>query len=113
MSIAKVTPSSVTAERIIGGFDVGGWTNAPLRLQQTIRLNAGRKAVFALIADHGRITEWFPLVAQVDVCNQHADTPGGIGAVRCCTLTNDAVMMETILACNPPWLFGGLCDSRR
>ena len=104
MITEQIYNASSTTEYVVDGFDIEGWTNAPLRLQHAIRLAAPRTDVFALIADHGRIPEWFPMVAQVDVCNQHADAPGGIGAIRYCTLTNGVVMAETILACNAPQL---------
>ena len=40
--------ASSTTECVADGFDIEGWTNAPLRLQQVIQLAAPQAEIFAL-----------------------------------------------------------------
>lgn len=70
------------------------FTQAPLRVERTISLNAGPEKVWALVSDHEKIPTYLPLIEKVTVDNSNASTANGVGAVRICSLGDMALKEE-------------------
>ena len=98
--------ATTTAPRILGTVNVDDVTQAPLQVTRSLRVKATREKVFEFIADHSGWTSWFPILADVEVDNSAAQTPGGSGAVRTCTLVNGARFAENIVGYEAPAGFG-------
>jgi uncharacterized protein YndB with AHSA1/START domain len=95
-----------TTPRTVGSLNIDAVTSAPLRVIKTTRLNAPLAEVFAIIADHGGLSAWFPLIEQVQVDHHNAAVEGGDGTIRSCTLQGGAVLHETIMGYDPPHMYG-------
>jgi hypothetical protein len=95
-----------TAPRTVGTLNIDDVTSAPLHLITTARLNAPLAQVFAVIADHGGLSAWIPLIEQVQVDHRNATVEDGDGTIRSCTLQGGAVLKETIVGFDPPHMYG-------
>lgn len=73
-----------------------------VRLEQHLRIAAPRGLVWAILADHERMPEWFP-VREVILKQAGSPEPGGVGAVRVAR-TLGVVIEEHISAFKPPEL---------
>jgi hypothetical protein len=95
-----------TTPRTVGTLNIDTVTSAPLRVITTARLDAPLVEVFAVIADHGGLSAWLPLIEQVQVDHSNAAVEGGDGTVRSCTLQGGAILQETIIGFDPPHMYG-------
>ncbi len=76
--------------------------NAPLQMEFSVELKAPQEQVFAFISDFSRLPEWMPTLSRVDVDNTHAQTPGGVGAVRQIRSPGGKRTYETVKRFEPP-----------
>jgi uncharacterized protein YndB with AHSA1/START domain len=76
----------------------------PLVLARAIRLAAAPERVFAFITDFERLPEWMPMMRRAWVDNRHAQTPGGVGAVRMIDSGFGKPTEERVVALEPPSL---------
>ena len=95
--------------RIVGGFDVGTYTDAPLRADCCALLDAPPATVFAQISDHTRLFQWLPLVSASTVSRRHALTRDGVSTVRWLRL-GPFTVQEYIVAAHPPHLLASCIE---
>ena len=78
----------MTKHDMTGFFEVDPlrFTQAPLRAEQTVSLNAPPEEVWALISDHEKLPMYLSFVQKVTVDNSNASTANGVGAVRNCSI---------------------------
>jgi carbon monoxide dehydrogenase subunit G len=95
----------MTKHDITGFFPVDplNFTKAPLRVEQTVSLNATPDKVWALISDHEKLPKYLSFVQEVTIDNTNASVANGVGAVRTCNigdiqLVEDIRLWETNLA---------------
>ena len=81
------------------------YTSAPLQHTLTLELEATPEEVWALISDHEALPTFFPLINKVTVDNSSAASPGGVGAVRSCSL-GEMQLTESIRVFEPGRAFG-------
>ena len=93
----------MTADRIIGGFNIDTYTSAPLRVAQAITIDAPPRLVFAIISDHANLFRWLPGVRQVNVNRGHATVRNGVGTIRYLH-TGLNTIREYVIAYHPPHL---------
>jgi carbon monoxide dehydrogenase subunit G len=79
-------------------IDPAQYTSAPLRAEATFQLDAPPKEVWALMSDHEAMPSYMPMVHKVTVDNSKAGTKGGVGAVRTCSIGDDAFHEEIRLS---------------
>ena len=90
-------------DRIIGGFDVDTYSDAPLRVTRMAYFDAPPGDIFAVISDHGQLDRWLPLVQRVYLNRGHADVFNGVGTTRYLQ-TVVFNIREYIIAFDPPRL---------
>lgn len=90
-------------DRIIGGFDVDTYTDAPLRVARIAYCDAPAKEIFAIISDHAHLDRWLPLVNRIYLNRGHADVRNGVGTTRYLHATLFS-LREYIIAFDPPHL---------
>lgn len=90
-------------ERIVGGFDAGTYTDAPLRADCLALLEAPPARVFAQLSDHTKLYRWLPLVSASTVSRRHALARDGVSTVRWLRL-GPFTVQEYIVASHPPHL---------
>lgn len=90
-------------DRIIGGFDVDTYTDAPLRVSRAVYFDAPPKTVFVAISDHAHLENWMPLVRRVNLNRGHASAYNGVGTIRYLN-TGAFTIREYIIAYDPPRL---------
>ena len=71
-----------SVDRIVGGFDVGTYTDAPLRADCLALLDAPPAKIFAHISDHASLFHWLPLISASTVSRRHALARDGVSTVR-------------------------------
>ena len=87
----------MTKHDMTGFFQVDPlkFTQAPLRAERTVSLNASPDKVWALISDHEKLPTYLSFVQKVTVDNANATTANGVGAVRTCSI-GDIALIEDI-----------------
>jgi uncharacterized protein YndB with AHSA1/START domain len=90
-------------DRIIGGFDVDTYSDAPLRVRRMAYFDAPPGDIFAVISDHGHLDRWLPLVERVYLNRGHADVRNGVGTTRYLH-TAFFTIREYVIAYDPPRL---------
>ncbi|MDE0610674.1 MAG: SRPBCC family protein [Anaerolineaceae bacterium] len=90
-------------DRIVRGFDVGTYTDAPLRADCLALLEAPPVRIFEVISNHTKLFLWLPLVSDSTVSRRHALQRDGVSTVRWLHLGAFTVQ-EYIVASNPPHL---------
>lgn len=90
-------------DRIVRGFDVGTYTDAPLRADCLALLEAPPARIFEVISDHTKLFLWLPLVSDSTVSRRHALQRDGVSTVRWLHLGAFTVQ-EYIVASHPPHL---------
>jgi hypothetical protein len=86
------------------GFDPTEFTSAPLQTEGWIKFTGPPDQVFARIANHVGMTEWLPLLKNVDVINPRELAPGesAIGTTRELTFQGGILLVEQVVYWNPP-----------
>ncbi len=92
-----------SVDRIVGGFDVGTYTDAPLRADCLALLDAPPAKIFAHISDHTGLFHWLPLISASTVSRRHALARDGVSTVRWLRL-GPFTLQEYIVASHPPHL---------
>ena len=90
-------------DRIIGGFDVDTYSDAPLRVTRMAYFDTSPKNIFAVISKHSHLDQWMPLVKRVYLNRGHADVFNGVGTTRYLD-TTFATVREYVIAFDPPRL---------
>ena len=90
-------------ERIVGGFDVGTYTDAPLRADCHALLEAPPARIYAQLSDHTKLYRWLPLISASTVSRRHALARDGVSTVRWLRL-GPFTVQEYIVAAHPPHL---------
>lgn len=90
-------------DRIVGGFDVGTYTDAPLRADCQALLDAPPARIFAQLSDHTKLYRWLPLISASTVSRRHALARDGVSTVRWLSL-GPFTVQEYIVAVHPPHL---------
>ena len=92
-----------SVDRIVGGFDVGTYTDAPLRADCLALLDAPPAKIFAHISDHASLFHWLPLISASTVSRRHALARDGVSTVRWLRL-GPFTVQEYVVASHPPHL---------
>ena len=87
--------------RIVRGFDVGTYSDAPLRADCLALLEAPPARVFEVISDHTKLFQWLPLISASTVSRRHALARDGVSTVRWLRL-GPFTVQEYIVASHPP-----------
>jgi hypothetical protein len=95
---------------ITGGLNITRFTQAPLRLVQSVWLKASQEKVFSIVSNHNELEKLFPWIQSVSVDSSQADVEGGVGVRRCCNFGNGLVLEETIVGWNPPYMYAYACQ---
>ena len=90
-------------DRIVRGFDVGTYTDAPLRADCLVLLEAPPARIFEVISDHTKLFQWLPLVSASTVSRRHALQRDGVSTVRWLRL-GPFTVQEYVVASHPPHL---------
>lgn len=90
-------------DRIVRGFDVGTYTDAPLRADCSALLDAPPARIFEVISDHTKLFQWLPLISASTVSRRHALARDGVSTVRWLRL-GPFTVQEYIVASHPPYI---------
>lgn len=98
----KTKTRTMTTTKTVSASD---YTSAPLQHTLALELEATPEEVWALISDHEALPTFFPLINKVTVDNSSAASPGGVGAVRSCSL-GEMQLTESVRVFEPGEAFG-------
>lgn len=81
---------------------VSEFTKAPQQIKKTHFIAAPIESVWQIVADHQGMTQWVPMIKQVDLVKEDRDGHWGEGSERHCQFGPD-LLQEKIVHWDPPY----------
>ncbi|OAV45189.1 SRPBCC family protein [Lewinella sp. 4G2] len=83
-------------------FNAKDYTNAPQQLRKTRLINAPIEEVWDVVANHGGMTEWMPMISHVELTKPNANGEFTEGCERECQFGPD-LLKEKIVFWDAPY----------
>ena len=83
-------------------FTPTDYTDAPAQLRKTRYIDAPIKDVWAIVADHGGMTQWMPMISHVELTKSNEDGEFAEGCERECQFGPD-LLKEKIVFWDAPY----------
>lgn len=83
-------------------LQVNDYTDAPQQIQKTRLIDAAIEDVWKVVSDHQGMTQWMPMIKQVDLVQANTAGEWGEGCERHCHFGPD-LLQEKIVHWDPPY----------
>ena len=82
-------------------FNPKQFTNAPLQMQITRKIDLPAEKIWAILSDHKGMTDWMPMIKSVKITQNDPQGGEGEGCQRVCEFGGDT-LYEDIVHWDPP-----------